>query len=201
MRGRPPGWVRRRPVSGSSRAAAMSRTGKISRIEVSTLFGGALGVLTALTQILGMLRAPSGPDTGCMTRRYAISVADDRAGSDARGRANSLAPPIRACGPRWKAFMEETEGRSADDFQLGSSSRLDVQPARAGMRSGNCIRPLIEHIFRLHSFRCRWAAPSAETCARAAYRVPRAGERQGLNRDELYVNLGCLRKCVQVAGI
>jgi hypothetical protein len=35
----------------------------------------------------------------------------------------------------------------------------------------------------------------------AAYRVSKAGERQGLNRDELYVNLGCLRKCVQVAGI
>jgi hypothetical protein len=24
---------------------------------------------------------------------------------------------------------------------------------------------------------------------------------QGLNRDELYVNLGCLRECAQVAGI
>jgi hypothetical protein len=35
----------------------------------------------------------------------------------------------------------------------------------------------------------------------AAYRVSKAGERQGLDRDELYVNLGCLRKCVQVAGI
>ena len=37
--------------------------------------------------------------------------------------------------------------------------------------------------------------------ASAAYRASNAGERPGLNRDELYVNLGCLRKCVQVAGI
>jgi|HubBroStandDraft_6_1064221.scaffolds.fasta_scaffold463332_2 hypothetical protein len=37
--------------------------------------------------------------------------------------------------------------------------------------------------------------------AHAAYRVSKAGERQGLNRDELYVNLGCLRKCVQIVGI
>jgi hypothetical protein len=35
----------------------------------------------------------------------------------------------------------------------------------------------------------------------AAYRVSKAGERQGLDRDELHVNLGCLRKCAQVAGI
>ncbi len=40
-----------------------------------------------------------------------------------------------------------------------------------------------------------------ESSASAAYRVSKAGERPGLNRDELYVNLGCLRKCVQVAGI
>jgi len=32
-------------------------------------------------------------------------------------------------------------------------------------------------------------------------RVSKAGERQGLNRDELYVNLGCLRKRAQLAGV
>ena len=30
---------------------------------------------------------------------------------------------------------------------------------------------------------------------------PQGPERQGLERDKLYVNLGCLRKCVKVAGI
>ncbi len=39
------------------------------------------------------------------------------------------------------------------------------------------------------------------TYSHAAYRVSKAGERQGLNRDELYVNLGCFRKGAQVAGI
>jgi hypothetical protein len=42
--------------------------------------------------------------------------------------------------------------------------------------------------------------------ALAAYCVSMGGratsvERRGLERDELYVNLGCLRKCAQVAGI
>jgi hypothetical protein len=34
-----------------------------------------------------------------------------------------------------------------------------------------------------------------------ACRVSKEGERQGLNRDEFYVNLGCLRKYAQVAGV
>jgi hypothetical protein len=47
--------------------------------------------------------------------------------------------------------------------------------------------------------RAGWAGPQAT--AHAAYRVSKAGERQGLNRDEFYVDLGRLRKCVQVVGI
>jgi len=35
----------------------------------------------------------------------------------------------------------------------------------------------------------------------AVCRVSKAGERQVLNRDEFYVNLGCLRECAQVAGV
>ncbi len=31
--------------------------------------------------------------------------------------------------------------------------------------------------------------------------APEAALAQRLNRDELYVNLGCLRKCAQVTGI
>jgi hypothetical protein len=39
------------------------------------------------------------------------------------------------------------------------------------------------------------------TSAHVAYCVSMARERQGLDRDELHVNLGCLRKCAKVAGI
>jgi hypothetical protein len=31
--------------------------------------------------------------------------------------------------------------------------------------------------------------------------VSMAGDRQSLDRDELHVDLGCLRKCAKVAGI
>jgi hypothetical protein len=49
-------------------------TGKISRIEVLTLLKRKLGVRTAFTQIRGMLRASSGPDTGRMAERYVVQA-------------------------------------------------------------------------------------------------------------------------------
>lgn len=52
------------------------------------------GVRTAFTQILVMLRVPSGPDAGRMTRRYAVAVIDDSARGDARGRAWPGAPRL-----------------------------------------------------------------------------------------------------------
>ena len=56
---------------------------------------------------------------------------------------------------------------------------------------------LLETVIEAHGGLERWT----ERDSVSARLVSMARERRGLDRDELHVNLGCLRKCAKVAGI
>jgi hypothetical protein len=55
------------------------------------------------------------------------------------------------------------------------------------------------HPSGLNIYASQSCTENARTCRILC--VSMASDRQGLDRDELHVDLGCLRKCAQVAGI
>lgn len=104
------------------------------------------------------------------------------------GRPATPAPAALATGhPLTENHIASTGAR-----QL-TRARVVIGPGQGGHGSGG---------LRRDGDSVRRAAPRSAGCgSRSPGRVPKAGERQGSNRDEFHVDLGCLRECAQVAGI